>query len=154
MSALFSILKATAFVLNDRWSLTVAENTRQSLLAVAHREFDLGGSLTEGVDGTGAQDAADYKPVTLPGADLQGFIVQARVRIYTDIAGTTVTPRIRDITSSSDHVSGSASTSTTPVDQVLTMTLPSATREYRLQLVKSNANALVYGIGKIEILRP
>lgn len=154
MANTFTPLKGSAFIVGDEWNLTVGENTRQALLALCFRTIELGGSRTVGIPGTGAQNVENWLEKVLPGADLQGFIVQARVQVRTDAAGTTVQPKIYDITNAVDHVVGSASSSTSWAEQLLTMTLPTATRAFKLMLVKNNADAAVYGIGHIEILMP
>ena len=154
MSATFTPLKATAFVIADPWGVTVAERARQSLLALACRSFELGGLVEGGIDGTGAQIVREYKIVELPGDDLQGFTVRARVQVRTDHASTSVTPFIYDLTSSATLATGSASTSTSFVEQTIALTIPSATRKYQLRVTKSNALALVYAVGVIEFLVP
>lgn len=155
MANTFTKLKASAFLYGvDKWNTTIAEYARQSLLALVFREYDLGGSRLQGVDGTGAQDAVEFRYVVLPGADLQGFTAQVRYETWTDLAGTTVTPKIRDMTASSDLATGSANAATSPTEEVVAFTIPNATRKLKFMLTKSNANALVYGVAKIEILAP
>ena len=158
MAATFSKLNGgTPFSLvspNNEWSLTTALAVQQDVMALCFREFDLGGSRSNGVDGTGAQDAWEFKYVGLPGADLQGFSAQVRFETWTDAAGTSVTPKIRDVTASSDLATGGAVTALTPTEEVVSFSIPNATRKLKFMLTKSNADALVYGVAKIEILVP
>jgi hypothetical protein len=152
--AQFELLKSTAFVLGDRWSRYVAERARKNDIALAEKQIFLGGSRHVGVEGTGVQDAIGYLNVLLNGTRLEGLTVRARVEVMTENAGTSVTPRIYDVTAASTLVTGSASTSTTWEEQVLTMTLPLASRQYRLQLTKNNSTYRVYGIAMIEVVSP
>ena len=156
MASTFTKLKATAFVYGEAWSLVVGERTRQSLTALAFREFDLGGSRNLGIDGTGEQDAAEFKYVVLPGADLQGFTAQVRYETWTANAGTSVTPKILDMTlgAGNYHAVGAAVTATSPTEEVVSFTMPNATRKLKFVLTKSNSSALVYGVAKIELLTP
>lgn len=150
----FALLKSTAFILGDFWTRAIAEQSRQNDISLSERALSLGGSRHIGLEGTGAQDAADYINLRLNGSRLSGFTVRARVEVLTEAAGTSVTPRIYDVTAAAVLATGTASTSTAWAEQVITLTLPSADRQFRLQLVKSNADARVFGIGVIEILAP
>jgi hypothetical protein len=152
MAATFTKLKDSPFITNDEWNLTMAERARQSLIALACREFDLGGDREDGIDGTGARDARRFKHVVLPGADCQGFTARVRFESWTDDGGTTVTPKVYDITSSTDLVVGAVVNFTTPTEELKTFALPAFERKYKLMVTKSNANALVYCVAKIELL--
>lgn len=154
MASTFTPLKATAFVIDDEFGVTVAERIRQSLNSLAFRSFELGGLVEGGIDGTGAQIVREYRIVELPGADLQGFTVRARVQVRTDSASTSATPFIYDLTSAATFATGSAVTSLTFAEQTIALTIPVATRKYQLRVTKSNANALVYAVGVIEFLLP
>jgi hypothetical protein len=151
----FGKLKASAFVYGtDHWNTTVADQARQNDNALCFREFDLGSSGPDGVDGTGTLDVDDLLRVVVPGADLQGFAARVRFFTKTDDAGTSATPRIYDETAAAALVTGSAVTATSYTEEAVTFTMPNATRKLKLQVTKSNGNALVYCAAKIELVVP
>lgn len=150
----FQKLKSTAFILDDKWSLQVAEKSRLNDIALATRMLPLGGARHLGILGSGTHDAPEYVNLTLDGSVLAGFTVQARIEVKTEDAGTTVQPQIFDVTASTVHVAGTPTTSLVWEEQLLTLTLPGASRQFRLQVVKSNGNAVVYAIGLIEVKSP
>jgi hypothetical protein len=80
---------------------------------------------------------------------------QARVEVYTNNAGTSVTPRIKNVTDSVNH-DGSASTTVGWVEQTITIPVPGSLgiKRYRLYIIGSNATNAIRGIGQIEIYDP
>jgi hypothetical protein len=154
MAATFVPLKSSVFIVNDPWGVTQAERARQNDLACAFRTLDLGGSRLTGIDGTGLQRIHDFRDIVLPGDELQGFTVQARVQVHTDAAGTSVQPRLVQASTSNDFAVGTATTTQAFGEEVIPMVLPFAQVTLRLMVTKSNADALVYCIGYIEILAP
>jgi len=106
----------------------------------------LGGSRKDSVAGTGYQDADDYVPFELPDSASTGGTWNAIVDLLCEDGSTTITPKIRNITDSSDAVVGSASSSTSWARQTLAFT-PASGKEYRLMFVKSDDLHKCFGIG-------
>lgn len=117
---------------------------------------DLGGSRQISVPNVASdQDAIDYQDIEIDGDAVAGFTVRVRVEVRTANAGTSVTPKLRNITDASDAVVGAACSATTYAGtngiQILTFTPASGVKKYRLQLTPSNTTNDVFGIGHIEI---
>ena len=108
----------------------------------------LGGSRTIGLTGTGYQDAMDYVDFVMPNAASTGATYEALIDCLCENAATTVTPKIRNITDSSDAVVGSAHASTSWALQTLAFT-PASGKTYRLMLVKSDDTYDAWGIGSL-----
>lgn len=149
-----------ARVLDDVFGYQSANRIRENLIAIisARLTYYLGGSRATSVPlVASAQDAIDYIDIELDGTNLGGLTKQLRVEVRTANAGTSVTPRLRNITDSTDAGVGVACTATnadysgTNQRQTITLTLASGVKKYRLQLTPSNTTNAVYGIGYIEI---
>lgn len=142
------------FVLNQLYgyqSATRVKNNIEAILASRLRA-NLGGSRDNSVIGTPTIDVPEYRDVELDVTKMGGLSVRARVEIKTSNAGTSVTPKIRNVTDGSDKVVGAASTSLVFVEQLLDMTpLVAGAKKYRLQLNTNNATNDVFGLGVIEI---
>lgn len=108
--------------------------------------FHLGGSALVDVTHSTWVDVPNYFDWVCP---VDGTY-RLRVEVWTLDGGTSVTPRLYDLTASSAAVVGSASTSTTRAEQTLTV-LGVAGHRYRLQLLPGNSAAGVLGIGSIEV---
>ena len=121
---------------------------RNAIVACAFSTYPLGGSRSIGLAGTGYQDAIDYLDFTMPDSASTGGVYKAVIDLLCENAATTVTPKIRNITDSSDTVIGSAHASTSWGSQSLTFT-PASGKTYRLQLVKSDDVYAAYGIGVV-----
>jgi len=123
---------------------------RQAILAaVFHPRTSVGGSRSFALMGTGYQDAYDVVPIVVPDADSAGAVITVIADCKCANAATTVTPKIRNVTDSSDAVVGSAAASTSWAAQVLSWT-PVAGKEYRLQFVKSDDLYPCWGIGMLQ----
>jgi hypothetical protein len=107
-------------------------------------EGDLGGSRQVGVSHSTWTPTKEYRDWECP-AD---GTYRAVVEVWTDDAGTSVTPRVYDVTGASVAQTGASSTSTTPATQTLSFSAVAA-HVYRLQVLPGNTAAAVYGIGKV-----
>jgi hypothetical protein len=114
--------------------------------ACVFANFYLGGSRSIAISGTGYQDAVDYLDFVMPDAASTGGTYAAKIDLLCESGSTTITPRIRNITDSSDAVVGSASSSTSWTTQTLTFT-PASGKTYRLQVVKSDDLNACWAIG-------
>ena len=146
------------FILDQVYGYQDVNEAKNNIIALASARIqrDLGGSRITGVPRVAsAQDAQEYIDVEIDGTLLAGLTVRARVEVRTANAGTGVTPKIRNITDSTDAVTGVSSTSTTwggtNSYQTLTFTPASGIKKYRLQLTPANATNDVFGVGHIEI---
>ena len=89
--------------------------------------------------------------IELDGTNTGGLTIQARVRVRTTNTGTSVTPRIFNVTDAVAAVTGAAySTDTNFDDQTLSFTPVSGVKKYRLEITGSNATDDIQGIGYIE----
>lgn len=149
----------SAYVVNFVFGYQSANRHRENHIALASRRaiYPLGGSRQTTVAlVASAQDAVDYIDIELDGTNLAGFTVQARVEVRTLAAGTSVTPKIRNLTDSTDAGTGVACTATAAdysgsnQKQTFTVTLAAGVKKYRLMLTPSNATNGVLGIGYIE----
>jgi hypothetical protein len=142
------------FVVNQLFgyqSATRIKNNVEAILAIKLTK-DLGGSRDNSVIGTPTIDIPEYRDVALDSTKLGGLSVRARVEVKTANAGTSVTPKIRNMTDSTDKVVGTASTSLTFVEQLLVMTpLTAGDKKYRLQLNTNNGTNDVFGFGVVEL---
>ena len=119
----------------------------------------LGGSRTVGILAAVATDAINWIDVEVDGTAFAGWTLRARVEVRTSDVGTSVTPRVQNVTDATTAGTGVASTATatdyTGVNQIqtITVTLAAGVKKYRLQLTPSNANSDVYGIGYLELIK-
>lgn len=91
----------------------------------------------------------EWKPFTVPNIIYTGFIYQVIVEVWTENAATTITPKLRNFTDSTDTVVGSAGTATARgTYQTLTATI-AAGKEYRLMASKSDDVYNCWCIGRI-----
>jgi len=100
----------------------------------------LGGSRLNGIAGdAGTVDAPNHVSVPVRWGEIGSVTVTVSVQVKTSNAAVSVTPSVYDDTASAVAATGSASTSTTWVTQMLTLTRPSdgLTHTYRLQLTGS-----------------
>lgn len=111
--------------------------------------FNMGGSRSVAVAGTGYQDAENYIDWRCPDAASTGGVYKVYVDLLCENGATSITPKIRNITDASDTVVGSASTSTSWAEQTLTFT-PVAGKKYRLMFVKSDDVYKCFGIGMLQ----
>ncbi len=149
-----------AYVLDRVFGYQDANELRANLIALAsaRRTHYLGGSRNTAVPlVASAQDAVEYIDIELDGTNLAGLTVQARVEVRTLNGGTSVTPKVRNVTDSTDAGTGVACTATdadysgTNQKQTIAVTLAAGVKKYRLMLTPGNTSAGVLGIGYIEI---
>jgi len=140
------------FVLDQIFGYQTATKIKNNIEAAlaARLERNLGGSRINSVLFNGTFDVHDYRDVEIDATKLGGLTVRARVEGRTTDSTTSVTPRIRNITDSTTLVTGTAITSTTFVEQLLTMAVTGANKKYRLQGTTNNGNNDVFLFGVVE----
>jgi hypothetical protein len=111
-----------------------------SIVANSFAFWYIGGSETEAIR-TGAttyQRAPNYLPFSIPNTNYTGHVYKLVAEVWTENAATTVTPKLRNFTDSTDAVVGSAGTATARGTlQTLTFTL-AAGKVYHLMASKSD----------------
>jgi hypothetical protein len=117
--------------------------------AVAFMVCPLGGSRHVSITGAAYIEAIDYIDFTMPDAASTGGVWKALVDLKCENAATTITPKIRNITDSTDAVVGSAHASTSWGSQTLSFT-PASGKTYRLMFVKSDDVFQCFGIGRLQ----
>lgn len=148
------------FVLDQRLGYQTANKIKGNIIALASGRLThyLGGDRLRAVPNVAsAQDAINYIDIELDGTQLAGFTIQLRVEVRTANAGTSVTPKLRNVTDSTDAGTGVACSATntdytgTSQKQTITVTLAAGVKKYRLQLTPSNTTNDVFGTGYVEI---
>lgn len=149
----------TAYVLDFVFGYQSANKHRDNMLALANRKaiYNLGGSRQVSLPQVAsAQDAIDFHDIEINGTALAGFTVQARVEVRAGTA-TAVTPKIRNVTDSTDAGTG-VSCSATAADysganqkQTITVTLAAGLKKYRLMGTPANVTDPAFAIGDLEI---
>jgi hypothetical protein len=124
------------------------EKARPNFDATAFSSHYLGGSRSTAITGTGYKDAVDYVDFIVPDSASSGGVFKAIVDVLCENVATTITPKIRNITDSSDAVVGSAHASTSWGSQTLAFT-PTVGKTYRLMLVKSDDLFDCWSIGLV-----
>lgn len=108
----------------------------------------LGGSRTVEMLGTPSFPVDDYLEFTIDSTKFANMTVTAYVDVRTTNTGTSVQPRIQNVTDGTTAGIGTAySTDTNWNAQSFAVTLTSGIKRYRLELVTSNATNAVLGIG-------
>ena len=141
------------FVLDQVFGYQTANKIKQAVeaLAATRLEKTFGGSREISVNHNGTFDVVDYRDVQMDSMKLTGLTVRARVEGKTANAATSVTPLVRDISGSVDHVTGAAITATSFTEQILTMSpIGDGVRKYRLRGTTNNANNDVWLLGVCE----
>jgi hypothetical protein len=141
------------FVLDQVLGYQTATKIKNNVVSIlsAKLRHDLGGSRENSINFNGTFDVYDFRDVEIDSTNLGGLSVRARVEGKTENAGTSVTPRVRNITDATTLVTGTAITSLTFVEQLLVMTpLVAGTKKYRLQGTTNNATNDVYLFGLVE----
>jgi hypothetical protein len=124
----------------DTITLARYNKLKDSIIANSFAQYFIGGSETIAVaTGLGYVYAPGYVPFTVPsGTTYTGYVWKLVVEVWTENAATTVTPKLRNFTDSTDAVVGVAGTATARgTYQTLTFTL-AASKEYRLMVSKSD----------------
>lgn len=149
----------SAFVLDQIFGYQTANKLRLNIEAALAVRFHkhLGGSRTIALARTAAaQDAIDYLDVEIDGTNLTGLTKQARVEVRT-LGATTVTPKVRNVTDSTDAGTGVACAGTaadysgTNQKQTIALTIASGVKKYRLMATPSATTDDTFAIGGIEI---
>lgn len=136
----------------DPWTHAEGEEYRQNIDLLAYNcgPYPLGG------DDNGILSAS-YVPVNawmshdLNVDTLGGMTIDLVAFYRTADAATSVTVRLRNTTDSSTACTGTTSTSTTDVREVISATLASGIKTYRLEVIGGNATNPVYARGYIRI---
>lgn len=148
------------YILDQVWGYQGANKIKNNIIALASRRacHFLGGSRNTSVPlVASAQDAVDWVDIEIDGTNLTGLTLALRVEVRTANAGTSVIPKLRNVTDSTDAGTGVASTATnadysgTNQKQTITVTLAAGVKKYRLQLTPQNTTNPVFGIGYLEV---
>ncbi len=148
-----------AFILDQLFGYQTANYLRDNLIALAsaRHKYPLGGSRELTLDRLATvQDAKDWVDVELDGTNLGGLTVRARIEVRTLAAGTSITPRVQNITDATTAGTGVACTATnadytgTNQKQTVTLTVAAGIKTYRLQATLGNLAADAFVIGYIE----
>lgn len=148
------------YVLDQVFGYQTANFLKNNAVALASRRgvYPLGGSrITALPQVASAQDGIEFLDIELDGTNLSGFTIQARVEVRTFNAATSITPKIRNVTDSTDAGTGVACTATNSdysgsnQKQTITVTLAAAVKKYRLQATPSNTTHPTWAIGYLEV---
>lgn len=163
----------TAFVLDQLFGYQSANKLRENPLAIVSAGLGrymggsrdipnnpginlFGGPLKSKQNGVGPYDVYDYVDIEIDGTNQTGITFRARVECRTDRAGCTITPKIRNITTSTDMVTGAACAagavdfSGTNQKQTLTFTPTTGANKYRLMFTLSSPSGSTWMIGELE----
>lgn len=147
----FAVLKSSALIAGDAWSVAVAEASRQNhdIAAYCGVHADLGGNDDVGLLTAAYLPVIGYRELTINVDTLGGLTVELVVYTRTADAATSVTTRLRNVTDSSTPSGGTSTTitSTTLTAETLTPTLASGVKVYRLELIGGDALNPVFGYG-------
>lgn len=141
----------------DNWSPNdTAEQVRKNLNAAHARGAKggwLGGSRAQLFSASSEVKVYDWWDVYLDWTKLDGLTVKARVEVYTENAGTSVTARVKNVTDSANFDSTAYSTADTWAEQIITITAPAVlgVKKYRLYVFGSNTTNRVGALGQIEV---
>jgi hypothetical protein len=155
----------SAFVLDQIFGYQSANKIRQNLVALSARRAGrflggsrifpnlmadtlVGGLKSKVIGGLGPFDVFGYIDVEIDGTEQTGQTFQAFVEVRTNNPAVSITPKIRNVTDSSDAGVGAACTATavdysgTNQKQTIALTIPTGVKKYRLQFTLG-ANAQV-----------
>jgi hypothetical protein len=139
---------ASAYQTGDKFGYQSAEKIRQALdlLANIGAGYPLGGDEVPMTVATPATYQAVNGAITwdLNGDNFGGMTLEVVFFSYTSNAATSVTPRLRNTTDSTTAAQGAAVTATSVTREVVTVTLASGVKTYRLEWTASNATNPVY----------
>lgn len=111
---------------------------------------DLGGSDNVGIVSADWVAVVGRRRHTFTAADLENCVAAVLLSCRTDDAATSVQLRLRDLTAVATVATGTASTSTDVVDEMLAVTLL-AGHTYELEIVGGNASNAVFGWGYLRL---
>ena len=152
----FSVIKSSAIVSGDKWTHVLGEAARQDVDIAAYLggHFDLGGDERGILMDTGGtfQPVNGYRSYDLNGDTLGGLTLEAVLFYYTANAATTVNVRVRNTTDSSNAGAiAAASAATTVTREVVTLTMASGIKTYRLEVTGSDALNPVFSWGYLRL---
>lgn len=138
---------------------------QQMRALAAPRPHFVGGSRTlplRGATGALTLDLEGFLNFEIDSSKHAGFTVRVRFEVRTTAAGTTVTPRVYNVTDKANATySGAVACSATDTDyegtnqvQNITITPASGVKRYRAQVDVSNGNADVYAFAQLEFVTP
>jgi len=149
-----------AYVLDQVFGYQGANKIRDNLIALGSRRavYRLGGSRIVSLPlVASAQDAAEWIDVEIDGTNLAAFTANLRVECRTMAAGTSVTPKLRNVTDATDAGTGVACVATATdysganQKQTVVVTLAAGIKKYRLQGTPSNTTNATFIIGDLEV---
>jgi hypothetical protein len=148
----FTFTSFSDFVLDQVFGYQSANKLKNNTEALLgwRVERDLGGSREMGVQGSGALDVPEFREKEIISTNVTGMTIRARVNTRTNNAGTSVQPKVRNVSDSSDTVTGTSHTSTSFTEELLAVTPVSGTKRYKMMVITNNANNLVFGFGHLE----
>lgn len=153
MTANTDLTTITAYTNGTKFGYQDAEWARQDLDVMSY----LAGHLDLGGDERGILSASyvpvnGYRSYDLNGDTLGGLTLEAVVFYYTANASTTVNVRVRNTTDSSNAGTiTAASAATTVTREVVTLTLASGIKTYRLEATGSDALNGIYTWGYLRL---
>jgi len=109
--------------------------------------YDLGGDLVVGLASATQVPANNRRVVRLNGTTFAGYTLTVVAVCYTQNAGTSVQPILRNLTTAANAGSGSAAVATSPTVQTFTATIAAGVNDYELQILPSNATNFVFASG-------
>lgn len=145
------------FVLDQVFGYQSSNRLKNNTEALAYSKLEknFGGTRLTVMTPSGALpevlDLSDYRNVEFVSTNLAGLTVRARVEGRVTTSGSSVTPRVRNITDSTTLVSGTPIIATSAfAEQIMTMSpLTAGTKQYRLQGTVSGGST-VYLLGVAE----
>jgi len=149
-----------AYVLDNVFGYQGANRHRENLIVLSSRRavYPLGGSRSVSLPlAATAQDAESWIDVEIDGTNQGGMTGRLRVECRTANAATSVTPKLRNVTDSTDAGIGVACTATNAdysganQKQTITVTIASGVKKYRLQGTPGNATNPTFVIGYLEL---
>lgn len=148
------------FILDQLFGYQTATQLKNNIVALASARIvhQLGGSRVDPIASVAsAQDAVNWIDAEIDGTLLSGLTAQLRVECRTDNVGTSVTPKLRNVTDSTDAGTGVACAATdadftgTNQKQTVAVTLATGVKKYRLMGTPSNVTDPTYVIGYVEL---
>jgi hypothetical protein len=155
MTANTDLTTITAYTNGTKFGYQDAEWARQDIdiLSYLAGHLDLGGD-ERGITSASYVPVNGYRSYDLNGDTLGSMTLEAVVFYYTATASTTVNVRVRNTTDSSNAGAiSAASAATTVTREVVTLTLASGIKTYRLEVTGSDAAAGVHCWGYLRIRR-
>ena len=150
----------SAYILDQVFGYQTANLLRANAIALASRTalYGLGGSrITALPQVASAQDAVDWRDVEIDSTNLAGFTARLRVECRVMNAATSVTPKLRNVTDSTDAGTGAACSATnsdysgTNQKQIVAVTLAAGVKKYRLMGTPNNTTHPTFVIGDAEL---